>query len=100
MATRQRRLLKQIVGGAVLWLLLALAALLMLWPSIPDSWTRWLLLVAFGPPLYVLVEVVANRMWESDAGRAVSQHPSRTLRIAAGVVLGAIYVAVVMIVGS
>jgi hypothetical protein len=82
------KLLSTIVGAALLWLFVVGIAAFALWPSLPSSWSGWIALVILGPPLYLAGEFVADRVWPTKVGRRLSEHPSRTFRIVAGVVIG------------
>jgi hypothetical protein len=93
-----RSLLTGLLAGAGVWILLTMLAAFMFWPVVPSSWPGWLLFVILAPPLYILGELAAERFWSSRAARAVSQHPSRFLRIAAGVAFGLVTLAAAMVV--
>ena len=92
------RFFSNILAIALIWLFLSGIALLALWPSIPSSPSGWLFLVIFGPPLYLAGEFLADRMWSSDPGRAISEHPSRTFRIMAGVAIGLVFLAILLVI--
>ena len=91
------RLFWTIASVVLIWLFLAGFALLTLWPSIPTSRGGWLLLVVIGPPLYVAGEFLAERGWSSKFGHTISEHPSRTFRIVAGVIVGSLLLLAIFI---
>ena len=91
------RLFWTIASAVLIWLFLAGFALLTLWPSIPSSRGGWLLLVVIGPPLYVAGEFLAERGWSSKFGQTISEHPSRTFRIVAGVIVGSVLLLAILI---
>lgn len=83
-----------LVGIAVAWLLVAGIALLTIWPSAPQSPSGWIVFFIFAPPLYVLGEALFEYLWSTRLGRAISEHPSRLVRISAGVVFGCVLLAI------
>ena len=86
----------RVASLAILWFLLAGAALITLWPSIPSSTAGWALLVVVGPPAYVSAEYLAVRLHSSRATTVLSQHPSRSVRIVSGVIVGLVYLAILL----
>ena len=93
------------VGGilfwcAVAWLIVAGVLALQFWPAVPNTAAGWVAFIAFGPPLYVLGEGVFEWLWSTRAGRAVSEHPSSSLRILVGVILGAAVLVIGLLVSS
>ena len=94
---KRGRLFTNVLAIAGIWLFLSGISLLTLWPSIPSSSSGWLLLVVLGPPLYLAGEYLADRMWSSEPGKAISEHPSRTFRIAAGVVFGLMFLIALLV---
>jgi hypothetical protein len=96
--TITRSLLMDILIGAGAWLLLTMLAAFMLWPAVPSSWPGWLLFVILAPPLYIAGELASNWFWSTRAARAVSQHPSRLVRITAGVAFGLAILTVAMVI--
>lgn len=92
-----KKLVWGIIAGTAIWMFMAILAGLTLWPAVPSSWPGWLLLVVFGPPLYILGELVADRFWSTKAARFVSEHPSRCVRITVGVAFGLVLLAVVIV---
>jgi hypothetical protein len=74
-----------IFAVALLWLFVAGIILIGTWPWMPQTMAGWVAFVVFAPPLYVLAEVAGEWFWSSRAGRSISQHPSRAMRIFLGV---------------
>jgi hypothetical protein len=70
------------------WLFIAGIIMLASWAALPQSAAGWGVLLVFGPPLYVLGELLSEKLWSSRVGRAVSQHPSPAVRIFLGVLIG------------
>ena len=68
--------------------------MLTIWPTVPQSPVGWIVFFVFAPPLYVLGEVLFEYLWSTKLGRAISDHPSRFVRITAGVVFGCILLAI------
>ena len=95
--------MRQFLWIAVLWLFLA--AVVMIEGSwVPRSGKGWFLLVAFGPPAYVIVSVAAESsmtwLYSTNLFRIVDRQPSSLGRIGGAVLffvvtsllfLGAIY---------
>jgi hypothetical protein len=67
--------------GAVCWLLLVGLILLQFWPNLPRSTTQWALVIVFGPPLYLLGELVFGWLFSDRHSRAISQSTFSFLRI-------------------
>jgi hypothetical protein len=73
--------------GAILWFFLAAVVIVEIWPRIPQSKAGWVALIAFGPPLYVLLDAVGDGFWRSRLGKRISNHPSSAVRVLLGVTL-------------
>lgn len=71
----------KICALAALWLIGAVAALLFLWPSLPQSAIQWALLLALGPPLYLVGEIIFSCLLTDERGRRVSEARFSFLRI-------------------
>jgi hypothetical protein len=76
-----------VLWGAILWLFVAGLLALQVWPHLPVSASGWVAFIAFGPPLYILLETAAERFWSSRSGRAISEHPSSAARVLLGVLV-------------
>lgn len=76
-----------IFWGAIAWLFVAGLLAFQFWPQLPQSTAGWVAFVAFGPPLYILAEGVAEWFWSSRSGHAISHHPSSAVRIFLGVLI-------------
>jgi hypothetical protein len=74
--------LRRLPALALLWLLLASLITIQLWPHLPRSQLQWFLLLAFGPPLYVLGEALFGWLFSAVHGRAISQTRFSVTRIA------------------
>jgi hypothetical protein len=83
-----------LVGIAIAWLVIAGIAMLTIWPSVPQSPIGWIVFFIFAPPLYVLGEALFEYLWSTRLGRAISNHPSRLVRISTGVVFGCVLLAI------
>lgn len=79
------RTTQAILWGAILWLFIAGLLALQFWPDLPKSVSGWVAFIAFGPPLYVLLEAAAEWFWSTRGGRAISDHPSSVARVVLGV---------------
>ena len=66
---------------ALAWLLVAGLLTLQFWPDLPQSKLHWVLLVAFGPPLYVLGEAFFGWLFSQRHGQSVSPHGFSLKRI-------------------
>jgi len=82
------------IGIAIAWLVIAAIVMLSVWPTVPQTGLGWVLFFIFSPPLYILSEVLFEYLWATKIGRSVSNHPSRIVRIAAGVVFGCVLLAI------
>ena len=67
---------------AAVWLVVAALLAVQFWSEMPRSWSRWFLLLAFGPPLYVLGEAFFAWLFSASHGRAVSPKRFSVARIA------------------
>jgi hypothetical protein len=83
-----------IFWSAIVWLLLAGLLALEFWPALPKTAVGWVAFIAFGPPLYVLVEVAAERLWFARADRTASSRQSTGPRVLISTILGAGIVAI------
>lgn len=68
--------IKLVVAGVGLWLLVAAIAALTLLPRLPGSWGQWLLLIVFGPPVYVVLEGLGTWL----GGRLFASPPAADAR--------------------
>ena len=84
-----------LLWGSVIWLVVVAFILVEFWPMRPRSAVAWVFLVALGPPLYLIAELLGERFWSSEMGRSVSHHPSRGMRILLGVAFGALWLGLV-----
>ncbi|MFZ3174546.1 MAG: hypothetical protein WA146_06580 [Thiobacillus sp.] len=66
---------------AIGWLLIAGLLLFQLWPDLPQTSLQWFLLVAFGPPLYVLGEGFFSWLLSSKHGKAISNREFSFVRV-------------------
>lgn len=95
-ATVTHSLARTTVAGAIAWFVLAGLLAGQLWPVVPTTTRGWALFVLVAPPMCLLVGRVVEGPWATRAGRALSRHPSVTVRIVGGVVLlGAVLTAYV-----
>jgi hypothetical protein len=72
---------------AFVWIAITAMAIVDLWPIHPSSIGGWVLFVVLGPPLFVLGLGAAEWAWSTRLGKFISEHPSRPIRIALGVVV-------------
>lgn len=73
--------LRIIAWGAAAWLFVAAALLLYVWPDLPQSPRQWALFIAFGPPIYALLELGGNWLFSERHGRAISNRSFSVARI-------------------
>jgi len=64
-----------------MWLLLCGIILLPIWPFVSQTRLQWLLLVAFGPPLYAIGDHLGAHLFSKRVGSKISQQKSSILRI-------------------
>lgn len=69
---KQRFRYRSIMLLALGWLLMATIIILALWPDLPQSKLIWVLLVLFGPPLYVLGEAFFDWLFSERHGHSIS----------------------------
>lgn len=67
---------------AAIWLVIAALLAIQFWTVMPPSWFRWILLLALGPPLYVLGEAFFAWLLSPAHGRTVSPKRFSVARIA------------------
>jgi len=70
---------------AVAWLVVAGLLLLQFWPAIPQSKNQWALFVAFGPPLYLLGEVISEKVFSKRRGYGIAPAGFSFKRVLVGV---------------
>lgn len=70
-----------ILRGPAAWIFVAALLVLQFWPSLPESRSQWLLIIAFGPPFYVLGEAFFTWLFSPAHGHAVSSSRSAIARI-------------------
>lgn len=75
------KLLALLPALAVGWLLVAGLLLFQLWPNLPRTSLQWFLLVAFGPPLYVLGEGLLSSLFSPKDGLAISDRGFSLVRV-------------------
>lgn len=73
--TRNRNVSEWVSVGlkfAILWLALGLVLVFFYWPGPSLPRLEWIVVILFGPPLYVLGEWLMPRLWidESDDGKS------------------------------
>jgi hypothetical protein len=66
---------------ALAWLLVAGFLALQFWPDLPQSKLQWILLVIFGPPIYVLGESFFGWLFSQRHGQSVSSRTFSFKRI-------------------
>jgi hypothetical protein len=81
---------RTILMGVVVWLLIAGVLVLYLWPHLPRTAVGWVVFVVVGPALYLLGELLFERLMSTRPARALAQHPSSGLRIFVGVLFGVV----------
>lgn len=81
---------------AVIWLVAALIAALEFGALVPRTRMGLVGLLVFGPPLYLLGEVLSDWLWSTTPAKALAEHPSRAFRIGVGVVVGSVVLAIVI----
>lgn len=86
--TAVRKWIRSLTLLAFLWLLIAAFITIQLWPHLPRSQLQWLVLIALGPPFYVLGEAFFGWLFSEAHGRAISERRFSVTRIAVAVPLG------------
>jgi hypothetical protein len=66
---------------ALVWLVLAGLLLFSLWHDLPRTSLQWVLLLAFGPPLYIFGEAFFEWLFSLKHGQAISQRKTSPIRI-------------------
>jgi hypothetical protein len=72
---------RRFIALAIAWLLVAAFLVFQFWPDLPKSYLQWLLLVVFGPPLYVLGEAFFGWLFSLRHGQSISPRPFSPIRI-------------------
>jgi glycerophosphoryl diester phosphodiesterase len=92
--TALSRVTRVLILLAIGWLAVAALALLELWPSIPKTQEQWVLLIALGPPSYVLLQAFGERLIPRLLPTPAGGRPTFSLgRVFSGVALGVVLVA-------
>ncbi len=63
------------------WLFIAGFLIIQAWPDLPHTSLQWFLLVAFGPPLYVLGEGFFGWLFSPKYGKAISAREFSFVRV-------------------
>ena len=71
---------ERVLVGAVFWVFICGLVLLYGWPF-PQSWKQWALLIAIGPPTYVLAEAAGESLFSRRLGEAISQRRFSMARV-------------------
>jgi hypothetical protein len=71
----------RVVGFALVWLFVAGVLALTLFPHLPRSISQWLILLAFGPPLYGLGETFFSWLFSPEHGHAISPRAFSIARV-------------------
>lgn len=66
---------------ALTWLFVAALLTVQLWPDLPHSKLKWFLLIAFGPPLYILGESFFGWLFSSGHGSDISRRKFSLVRV-------------------
>jgi len=72
---------RRFIAIAIAWLLIAAILAFQLWPDLPKSNLQWILLLFFGPPLYVLGESFFAWLFSQRHGEAISPRAFSPARI-------------------
>lgn len=67
--------------AALVWPLVAGFLTLQFWPNLPQSELQWALLIAFGPPIYVLGEAFFGWLFSQRHGQSISSNSFSFKRI-------------------
>ena len=81
------KLVTSVFACALLWLAVASIAAFTLLPHLPQNSLQWVLLVIFGPPLYVLGETIGSGLFSSEHGQAISSRRFSIARIAVALLI-------------
>jgi len=66
---------------ALVWLLLAAFLAIQFWPDLPRSKLQWVLLIFFGPPLYIASEAFFTWLFSKHRGQSISSRSFSLKRI-------------------
>lgn len=82
---------------AAFWLAIAALLALQFWPLVPNSLLGWVLFVVIGPPLYVIVSILAEWLsgwlFPPKPGAAVLHHPFSIKRVLMALGIGLVVLA-------
>ena len=73
--------LRVVLFAAFAWLFVAGLLVLGFSPNLKESQSRWLVLLAFGPPLYALGEVFFDWLFSPQHGKAISPRDFSVARV-------------------
>jgi hypothetical protein len=80
--------MKSILLIAIIWLFVAIISALTFGSLVPQNWIGALALLIFGPPIYLICEILGDWLWSTWPFRKLSESPSKTIRIVGGVAIG------------
>jgi hypothetical protein len=66
---------------AFLWLVIGSLLTFQLWPDLPHTKLQWFLLIAFGPPIYILGEAFFGWLFSPKHGQAISHREFSLVRV-------------------
>ncbi|MCI0558558.1 MAG: hypothetical protein MN733_08690 [Nitrososphaera sp.] len=79
--------IKKLALVGVFWVFLCAFLALQFWPNVPRSKDHWVLLVAFGPPFYLLGESFFGWLFSRKHGQALSDSKFSLTRIVFALVI-------------
>lgn len=82
-----RSFVSALVGATIVWSVLCGVILLSVWPLMPRTRLQWVLLIVFGPPLFVLGEHLGDQLFSKRVGLRISPRRFSILRILFGVLV-------------
>ena len=76
-----QKLLSVLPALAILWLVVGCLLIVQFWPDLPHTNLQWFLLIAFGPPVYILGEEFFGWLFSAKHGEAISSRKFSPVRI-------------------
>jgi hypothetical protein len=85
---------KAIASFLALWLVVGALVLLQAWPHVPTQWREISLILAFGPPVYGLLEWLGSWVLSEKNGNAISPRRFSPLRLLVTFIVAAAWFAI------
>ncbi len=91
-----KRTLQFLAVLALAWIVSAILILLNVFPLHPKTKTGWALFISLALPVYLVMEIAGSWMFSKEHGIQVSKREFSVLRVIIGILIIAIFMAIVL----